>query len=217
MFRQWRRRRAIERIEHGDGRNLPAFRWWQLLGRSLFHLERVDAEGSFVSYAIDARQWKTDENGYLKVSLYRNDRQYAVSRVPAVFPVEGGNIEVAASNFGLKRCHFVSADGTEELLRPDGRSAEGRRARLDEHRPRLSRAIGIISALVLLVGVALLLQEIAVPVLRIPPIAERIGPVDPLFTMPLWATIGIGVVTALASTERALRMRYRWWLDAAGN
>lgn len=217
MFRQWRHRRAIARIEHGDGRSLPAFRWWQLFGRSLFHLERVDAEGRPVSYAIDARQWKTDENGYLKVFLYRNDRQHAVSRVPAVFPVEGGTIEVAASNFGLKRCHFVAGGGAEEQLRPDGRSAEGRRARFDEHRPRLSRAVGVVSALVLLVGVALLLQEIAVPVLRIPPIAEKIGPVEPLFTMPLWVTISIGVVTALASTERALRMRYRWWLDAAGN
>ncbi|UVI36747.1 hypothetical protein [Brevibacterium spongiae] len=217
MLRQWRRRRAIERIEHGDGRVLSPFRWWQLLGRSLFHLEHHDSEARPVRYSVDVRQWKTDENGYLKVFLYRDGRQHAVSRVPAVFPVEGGSIEVAASNFGLKRCHFVAEDGAEKQLQPDGRSAEGRRAKLDERRPRLSRAMGVISVVVLLVGVALLLQEIAVPVLRIPPIAERIGPIEPLFTMPLWVTIGIAVVTAVASTERALRMRYRWWLDAAGN
>lgn len=217
MFQQWRQRRAVKRIESGDGSALRPFRWWQLLGRSLFHLERADSDGRRVSCAVDARQWKTDENGYLKVALYRDERQYAVSRVPAIFPVEGGNIEVAASNFGLKRCHFVSEDGTEQQLRPDARSAEGRRARLDERRPRLSRGMGVASVVVLLVGVVLLLQQIAMPVLRIPPIAERIGPVEPLIDMPLWLTIGVGVVTALASSERALRLRYRWWLDAAGN
>ncbi|GAA1533251.1 hypothetical protein GCM10009691_06100 [Brevibacterium picturae] len=166
---------------------------------------------------MDVRQWKTDENGYVKVFLYRNGLQYAVSRAPAVFPVEGGAIEVAASNFGLKRCHFVSDSGVERQMHPDVHSAEGRRARLDERRPQLSRLIGVVSIVALLVGVGLLLQQIAVPILRIPPIAEQVGPVEPLINLPLWLSISLGLVAALASTERALRMRYRWWLDAAGN
>ncbi|WP_231445368.1 hypothetical protein [Brevibacterium zhoupengii] len=166
---------------------------------------------------MDVRQWKTDENGYVKVFLYRNGRQHAVSRAPAVFPVEGGAIEVAASNFGLKRCHFVSDAGTEWQLHPDAHSAEGRRARFDDRRPQLSRVIGVVSILALLVGVGLLLQQIVVPILRIPPIAEQIGPVEPLIRLPLWLSLSLGLIAAIASTERALRMRYRWWLDAAGN
>lgn len=217
MFQQWRRRRAVRRIEPGDGRLVQRFRWWQLLGRSLFHLDIADSTGRCSEYSVDVRQWKTDENGYVKVFLYRNGLQHAVSRAPAVFPVEGGAIEVAASNFGLKRCHFVSDAGIERQMRPDVHSAEGRRARLDERRPQLSRLIGIVSIVALLVGVCLLLQQIAVPILRIPPIAEQIGPVEPLINLPLWLSISLGLVAALASTERALRMRYRWWLDAAGN
>ncbi|SDS09825.1 hypothetical protein SAMN04489751_1223 [Brevibacterium sandarakinum] len=217
MFQQWRRRRAVRRIEPGDGRLVQRFRWWQLLGRSLFHLDIADAAGYSVKYTVDARQWKTDENGYMKVFLYRNGLQHAVSRAPAVFPVEGGTIEVAASSFGLKRCHFVSNSGAERQLHPDAHSAEGRRAHLDERRPQLSRLIGVVSTVALLVGVGLLLQQIAVPILRIPPIAEQIGPVEPLINLPLWLSISLGLVAALASTERALRMRYRWWLDAAGN
>ena len=217
MFQQWRRRRAVRRIEPGDGRLVQRFRWWQLLGRSLFHLDIADAAGYSVKYTVDARQWKTDENGYMKVFLYRNGLQHAVSRAPAVFPVECGAIEVAASSFGLKRCHFVSNAGVERQMHPDAHSAEGRRARLDERRPQLSRLIGIVSIVALLVGVGLLLQQIAVPILRIPPIAEQIGPVEPLINLPLWLSISLGLVAALASTERALRMRYRWWLDAAGN
>lgn len=217
MFEQWRRQRAVKRIEPGDGRALTRFRWWQLLGRSLFHLDLVEPAGHTVGYAVDVRQWKTDENGYVKVALYRNDRQYAVSRVPAVFPVENGVIEVAASSFGLKRCHHVSDAGVETQLQPDSHSAEGRRARFDERRPGLSRAVGAVSIVALLVGLALLIQQIALPILRIPPIAAQIGPVEPLLRLPLWLSIALGVAAVIASTERALRMRYRWWLDAAGN
>lgn len=217
MFQQWRRRRAVKRIEPGDGRWLPRFRWWQLLGRSLLHLALIDSAGQQVRYAVDVRQWKTDDNGYMKVFLYRNDRQHLVSRVPAVFPVEGGRIDVASSNFGLKRCHFVSDEGVEQQMQPDARSAEGRRASLDARRPVLSRIVGAISVVMLLVGIVLLLQQIALPILRIPPIAEQIGPVEPLIALPLWLTISLGVAAAIGSAERALRLRYRWWLDAAGN
>lgn len=217
MFEQWRRRRAVKRIDPGDGSPLQRFRWWQQLGRSLFHLDLEDQGRRPVRYTVDVRQWKTDDNGYVKVHLFRDGRQHAVARAPAVFPVEGGAIEVAVSQFGLKRCHLVTDDGTEHQLVPDPRSAEGRRARFERRRPGLSRLVGAVSTVALLVGVALLLQQIAVPVLRIPPIAERIGPVDPLVALPLWLNIALAVAAAAASTERALRLRYHWLLDAAGN
>lgn len=217
MFQQWRRRRAVARVERGDGSALRRFRWWQLLGRSLFHIDLADAGDRCVRYTVDVRQWRSDENGYLTVHLYRDGRQHAVSRTPALFPVEGGMIEVAASSFGLKRCHFVADDGAERQLTPDARSAEGRRARFERRRPVLSRVVGAVSIVALLVGVVLLLQEIAVPILQVPPIAERIGPVEPLIRLPLWATISLGLAAALASTERALRLRYHWLLDAAGS
>ncbi|WP_253705453.1 hypothetical protein [Brachybacterium sp. P6-10-X1] len=180
------------------------------------HLDLFASDGP-ARYTVDVRQWKTDENGYVIVHLYWNDRQHATSRAPALFPVEGGTIEVATSAFGLKRCHYVTAEGTTHQLTPDPRSAEGRRARFEHRRPGLSRVVGAVSIVALLVGVALLLQQIAVPVLQIPPVAERIGPVEPLVRLPLWLTITLAITTAAASTERALRLRYHWLLDAAGN
>lgn len=217
MFQKWRRHRAVKRIEPGDGSALRPFRWWQLLSRSLFHLDLADSTGHPVRRTVDVRQWRTDDNGYVKVHLYRDGRQDAVARAPAVFPVEGGSIEVAVSSFGLKRCHFVAEDTTQTQLTPDPRSAEGRRARFERRRPGLSRVVGAISIAFLLVGVALLLQQIALPILRVPPIAEQIGAVEPLVTLPLWLNISLGVAAAAASTERALRLRYHWLLDAAGN
>lgn len=220
MFQQWRRRRVIRRIKPGDGSAMRRFRWWQLLSRSLLHLDLTDTVGRAgrpVRYTVDVRQWKTDEDGYLKVYLYRDGHQHAISRAPALFPIEGGTIEVNASSFGLKRCHYVTDDGAERQLTPDPRSAEGRRARFEHRRPVMSRAVGMVSVVALMIGVALLLQEIAVPILQIPPIAERIGPVEPLIHLPLWLTICFGIAAAIASTERALRLRYHWLLDAAGN
>lgn len=217
MFRDWRRRRAVKRIEPGDGSALPRFRWWQVLGRSLFHLDLTDPAGHPVRYAVDVRQWKTDEGGHVKVNLHRGGRQHAVSRSPALFPVEDGTIEVAVSNFGLKRCHYVTHDGAERQLVPDPRSAEGRRARLERRRPGLSRAMGLVSSVTLLVAVVLLLQQIAVPILQVPPIVERIGAVEPLIRLPLWLTISLGIAAVIASVERALRLRYHWLLDGAAN
>lgn len=217
MFQQWRRRRALQRVSPGDGSALRRFRWWQLLGRSLFHLDVSVPTGRSARYTVDARQWRTDESGYPKVDLYRDGLQHAVSRVPAIFEIEGGQIEVAASAFGLRRCHYVTPEGASHQLTPDPASAEGRRARFERRRPGLSRVVSALSILMLLVGVVILLQEIAIPLLQIPPVAARIGTVEPLFTLPMWLTVTLAVAAGIASTERALRLRYRWWLDAGGN
>ena len=80
MFQQWRRRRAVERIEPGDGAALGRFRWWQLLGRSLFHIELAGPDGRAVRYSVDVRQWRTDDNGYVKVHLYRDGRRLEGAR-----------------------------------------------------------------------------------------------------------------------------------------
>ncbi len=45
MFQPWQRRRAVRRVEPGDGRELQRFRWWQFLGRALFHLEHRGTRG----------------------------------------------------------------------------------------------------------------------------------------------------------------------------
>lgn len=203
------RKREAKRIEPGDGRPLKRFRWWQLPGRALFYFGNA--------HAIDVRHWQNQSSGDVKARHYVHGRLYAESKMPAVFPIDGGSIEVAMSNFGMKRCHFVAPDGTEQALTPDTLSAEGRRARFERRHPTASHAVGLLSVIMLLIGLALLAQTIAVPLLQMPPVAERIGHVEPLVVLPLWLTIAVTVATITAATERATRLRYHWFLDAAGS
>ncbi|MGI5466240.1 hypothetical protein [Streptomyces sp. CA-132043] len=45
MIKEWRHRRATQRVKPGDGRPLKRFRWWQLPFRALFHLRLTDVDG----------------------------------------------------------------------------------------------------------------------------------------------------------------------------
>lgn len=217
MFDEWRRRRAAQRVQPGDGRPLQLFRWWQLPGRALFYLPPAQADGRRRAYAVDVRHWQNQSSGNVKAHLYIDGRLSAESRIPAVFPAPGGTIEVAMSGFGIKRCHYVTADGAERQLVPDSASAEGRRARLDRDHPALSRWIGFCSLLVLLVGAGLLVLQIVEPVSGIPPVASRIGSFESPVHLPLWLNITLGAAAAAGSMERALRLRYNWLLDGAAN
>lgn len=216
MFEEWRQQRAARRVQSGDGRPLKPFRWWQQLSRALCYLTLDDGVGHRTVYAVEVRHMG-DSNGEVKAHLFRDGRHHAVSKVPAAFPVDGGTIEVATSQVGLKRCHYVTAAGTEHQLVPDPKSAEGRRARLERDHPLVSRAVGFLSVVLLVIGVILLVIQIAEPISRIPPIAENIGIFESPLHLPLWINIALTLGAALASTERALRMRYHWLLDAAGN
>ncbi|WP_068798485.1 hypothetical protein [Pseudonocardia sp. HH130630-07] len=215
--------------------------------------------------------WGNQSGGEVRAHLYRDGRHYAESKIPALFPVAGGESEVAMSGFGIKRCHYVTSRGEFQLV-PDPRSAEGKRARLDREHPTLSRVVGLASIVLLIIGLALLLLQVAEPLSRIPPVTEAVSLFQPdqrasasgdregcsataLTTaaqvtgsparrlhphnqapelperqvekgsvgvfhspvqLPIWLNITLGVGAAVASTERALRLRYSW-LDSAGN
>ncbi|GAB7051383.1 hypothetical protein [Catenuloplanes indicus] len=211
MLKEWRRDRALRRVRPGSGRPLKRFRWWQPLSRSLLYLTLPDAV-----YAVDVRHWRSDDDGYAKVYLYRDGLQLAESRVPAILPVPGGVIEVDVSGFGLRRCHYVTDAGAEFQLVPDPRSAEGRRARFARRHPVLSRGLGAISLVLLIVSLGLTLPQLAEPILRVPPLEDRFGTYTSPIDLPVWLNVALGVAVVLASTERALRLRYSW-LDAAAN
>jgi len=166
-----------------------------------------------VVYAIDVRHGGDASTGEVNAQLYLDGRQHAKSKVPAVFPVPGGTIQVAASVFGLKRCHFVTAEGSESLLTPDIHSAEGRRAHFDFAHPSTSHGIGVVSLVLLVVGLVLLALQLMESLSLVPPVAENVGVFSSPVTLPVWANIVVGFVTGAASTERALRLRYNRWLD----
>ena len=212
MWQSWKRNRAARRVKPGDGRRLQRYRWWQPFTRTLFHLRLPDNDGEQRTWSVDVRLWG-DSDGEVRAQLYRDGLQHAVSTLPAAFPVPGGTVEVATSTFGLRRCHFVTDTGRERQLRPDPASAEGWRLRLERTRPRLGRALGITSVVVLVVALLLGLPQLAEQITSIPPVTERVGTFESPIALPSWFNIGLLVATALASTERALRLRYHWLLD----
>ncbi|BBJ44122.1 hypothetical protein SSPO_068400 [Streptomyces antimycoticus] len=215
MFKEVRHRRALQRVKPGDGRALKRFRWWQSLSRALFYLRLRNDDGPQTVYAVDVRHQKhSSSSGKVIAHLYLDGRHHAESTVPAVFPVQGGTVEVRASTFGLKRCHYVTAEGAEYQLIPDPHSAEGRRARLDRSHPALSRWIGFVSVIVLVIGVVLLILQLAEQVTRAPEgVAQYVGTFTSPIDLPAWGNTVVGLCTVAASTERALRLRYHWLLD----
>src|SRR5690606_30992387 len=152
-------------------------------------------------------------NGEVWARLYLDGRNQARSKLPAVFAIPGGTIEVATSNYGVKRCHCGSDDGTSRVLMPDPASAEGRRARVDRKRHTLSRATGLVSVVVLVVALVLGVPQLIEDITRIPPVADAIGTFVSPIHLPVWMNISLVVAAIVASTERALRMRYNWILD----
>ncbi|WP_069385888.1 hypothetical protein [Cellulosimicrobium cellulans] len=214
MPSDWKRRRAARRLKPGDGHTLPRFRWWQPFARTLFHLRLVGEDGRPETWSVDVRLWGDKDDGEVRARLYRDGRHHATSKLPAEFPVTGGTIEVEASSFGLRRCHYVPDDGgPARQLVPDPASAEGRRARLERDHPGTSRAIGLVSWVVLVVGLVLGLPQIAEEVSQIPLVAENVGTFTSPFHLPATLNVVLVVATLLASTERALRLRYHWLLD----
>ncbi|MGW2287392.1 hypothetical protein [Streptomyces phaeochromogenes] len=215
MLKEWRRHRAVQRVKPGDGRPLKRFRWWQMLTRALFHLRLMNDDGRPTVYAVDVKHQNASE-GRVTAHLYLDGRHHAESKVPAVFPVQGGTVEVRTSGFGLKRCHYVTAEGAEHQLTPDPASAEGRRARFDRSHPALSRGIGLLSVMVLVIGLVLLILQLAEQVTRAPEgVAQYVGTFTSPVDLSAWGNTVLGIATVAASTERALRLRYSRLLDGA--
>ncbi|MFV2144067.1 MULTISPECIES: hypothetical protein [Isoptericola] len=211
MYEDWKRRRAARQVEPGDGRPLQPYRWWQLFSRALFHLH-LDGVAGRQTWTVDVKLGG-DSDGEVRAHLYRDGVHHARSKLPATFPVPGGAVEVAASNYGLKRCHFVAEDGSERQLVPDRSSAEGRRARLDREHPAASRTVSLVSVVVLLVSLVLGVPQLVQEVSQIPFVAESVGSFTSPIVLPAWSNVTILVLALMASTERALRLRYNWLLD----
>lgn len=215
---EWSRRRAAKRVKPGTGRELKPFRWWQPFSRSLYSLALGRDDGNQAVYVVDIphrrRFFANDGKG--TADLYLDGRHQAESRLPAVFSVRGGAIEVAESPFGLKRCHYVTAEGDEYPLVPAHASAEGRRANLGRTYPALSRAISVTSVILLVVSVLLLIPQLIEIAFTLPPVAARFGTFVSPISLPAWLNSLIGIGAALASIERALRLRHNRFLDTVG-
>ncbi len=206
----WRRGVFANRVKPGDGSALPPYRWWQTPVRTLMMLTQADGQGGTTTYAVDIRTLGDRSDGEVRARLYANGRQTAWSRLPAMFRVPGGVIDVRAGTFGVKRCHFVPDQGAERRLDPHPRSAHGRRARFDRRHPVASRVIGTVSALIVLGALAVTVPQLVEVISAAPAIADSLGEfTSPIRLSPL-QNVMVTLAAIAASTERALRLRATW-------
>lgn len=210
LFQDWKRKRRLGKVKPGNGEPLKPYRWWQLLGRSLFYLRREVAPGTSHVYAVDVEYFSWEDD----VRFYTDGVQTARSALPAAFPVPGGVVEVATSTVGLSRIHFVPNDGDAQVLQPDRRSAEGLRARFGRRFPRWSRVIGWLAILILLVGLVVAGPQLLELVTQLDWVAERFGTFTSPFAFPAWANTLLFVLGIVAALERALTLRSHWLIDA---
>lgn len=204
--RNWRNRR----VRRGSGEPLRRYRWWQMFGRSLRSITLPSADGTASVYTVDVRHAGDMTDGEIRARLYVDGALQSYAKMPTRFVVPGGHIEVAITGFGLKRCHYVHADGTEEQLTPDPASAEGRRARLHHRHPGMSRVIGVVATVLVVVGLCVEVPQIIQSLSQIPFIADSIGTFTSPIRLPLHINLLIGLAALIGSTERALRMRSSW-------
>lgn len=205
-IRQWRNRR----VRAGSGEPLHRYRWWHTFGRSLRSITLTSRDGTASVYTVDVRHAGDMSDGEIRARLYVDGALQSYAKTPTRFAVPGGHIEVAITGFGLKRCHYVRDDGTEQQLSPDRASAEGLRARLHSRHPGLSRTIGLISAALVIVGLGVEVPQLIEALSRIPLIADSIGTFTSPIQLPLHLNLLIGLAAVVGSTERALRMRSSW-------
>lgn len=213
MFKEWRRRRAVQKVKPGDGHALKPWRWWHLFWRSLFFLQLTDEHGDRRTYAVSMNYFSETSTA----DLYLDGRHHAISKLPAAFPVPGGVIEVAMSTVGVKRMHYVTQrpDGgtVARQLTPDADSNEGLRARLDARHPVLSRWLGVVSLLVLIVALVLGAPQLLEAVTSLDVVADTVGSFTSPIQLPAWLNTALTLGAIGASFERALRLRYNWLLD----
>jgi hypothetical protein len=213
VFTEYRRRWQLSRAKPGDGSRLPDYRLWQLFSRSLFSVDLADGTGGRHVFEVDVRHGRDSSSSKRPAALYRDGVQVQAGNLPVAFPVPGGVIEVAVSQFGVKRMHLVGDDGREHVLHPHPRSAEGLRARFDRRFPRTSAVIGAVGLVVLLVGLAFALSAAAEQITRVEAVAAYVGTFVPPVRLPGWAAFPLAVAGVLAAVDRALRLRSTWMAD----
>ena len=176
---------------------------WQVLNRYLYEL---DLAGTRYTVEVDI----ADDD---VAKLYADGRLVSTLDLPASFAVGDGRIDVAASLYGVTRVHFSRRDGVGRRLTPVRGTLEDRRRRLGERHPVLSRVIGWVAIVLLIVNLILAVPFALDIVTEIPVVAERFGTFVSPIQLPVWANTTLLLAGIVAAVERALTLRHTKILD----
>lgn len=195
-----------KKVKPGNGKPLKPMRRWQIGYRTVFGIEHQGR-----SYAVDVRLLDAAAH------LYTSGRQSAQSDLPAAFPVQDGQIEVAASSYGVKRVHLLTPDGAAHQLTPAPRTAERWRTDLHRRRPRLSRVIEAVAVIILLIGLVVAAPALLEWVSGLEAVDGRLGDFTSPLSLPTWLSWTITGAGIIAAFERAFMLRNHWLLDLETN
>lgn len=207
-IKSWKRERTINKVKPGDGHRLKEYRWWHMFTHSLFFIRLPDESGTEDVYAVRVNYFAEEE----EADLYKNGKHFATTKLPGVFPVPGGEIEVEMTMFGLKRMHYVT-EGGERMLSPDPVSMEGLRRRFDKRYPRASSVIKYLAIIILLSSIVLGFPQLLQLITSIPYIADKIGTFESPIILPEWLNTTLVVAGIFAAFERAITLRNHWLID----
>lgn len=205
-----KRQRKMKKIKKGDGHLLKTYRLWNLFTHSLFHIEIMNkTEGTTKKYALKSRYFAEEPS----VDLYYEGRHIAFSKLPAVFPVDHGELEITNSSSGINGIHYISDREEAFSVYPDKRSIRGFRLWLHKRFPVISAMIGLIAIVTLFISIGLSFPQLMETISTIPWVSENIGVFESPFTLSVWTYFAIGIAAALAGTERALMLQNHWLID----
>lgn len=191
-------------VKAGDGRAFKQLHWWEIMTRSVFYLQ-INSD----QYAVEVYFFRFEDN----IMVYKNGEQVSMGTESMKYQAGDGLIEIALSDYGVKRMHYVREASQDEMLIPDKQSAEGLRYKFGHKFPRVSKWMGVIAIAVLLVSVVLWIPQI-VELLAGWDILERyIGGFQSPVNLSGWLNMALVVLSVLAITERTLTIKYHWLID----
>lgn len=207
-YRSWRRNRKINKVKRGDGHSLKRYRWWHMFTRSLFYIRLDDEAGESDVYAVNVNYFAEDEIA----NLYKNGKHIATTKLPGIFQVPGGEIEVEMSLYGLKRMHYITEDG-EQVLSPHPLSMEGLRLQFDKKYPLASKLVAVSAVIILLISIIIGLPQLIQLITSIPFIADEIGTFESPIVLPEWLNTFLFAAGLFAAFERTITFRNHWLID----
>ncbi|MFS0726437.1 hypothetical protein [Paenibacillus sp. 1P07SE] len=210
FLRQRKRLRKLKKVKAGDGHLLKPYRIWHVFTHSLFHIKITNAkEGKSTNYALKSGYFVEEP----RVDLYREKIHIAYAKLPAALPVEEGVIEINKGSSGINGIRFITDKEAVFSVHPDKRSIRGFRMWVHKRFPRISGFIGLTAIIILLASLAVGLPQFVETLTKIPWISEQVGTFESPIQLSVWTNIAIGVVVAIAGTERALMLRKHWLID----
>ncbi|GAQ16410.1 hypothetical protein OPHB3_0327 [Oceanobacillus picturae] len=209
FIRQRKRRLKMKKVKEGDGHTLKEYRFWNIFTRSLFYIDITNDNNEKIIYAISCKYFAEEP----MADLYRDGRHIAYSKLPAAFPVENGVIEIDSGGYGINRIRYATEEDKTYSVYPDKHSIRGWRMWLHKRFPQISRLIGILAIIVLLISLALSLPQLIEMITEIPRVSENIGTFESPIVFSWQSNTWIFAAGVLAGLERTLMLRNHWLID----